>query len=140
MKDVGTSAPITVVGVVLGGYNHSSVNASVRELLDSVVAGFTEVPLVVQGQELGTYTTVWGDDAVVVAGGSAFVMTWSDTPITSAITTKSITTARSGTEVGSITFVAGDSTVTVPLVLKGTIRGPSEWWRLTHPAELLDIS
>jgi hypothetical protein len=32
-----------------------------------------------------------------------------------------------------VKFVAGTETVTVPLELKGTIAGPDQWWRLTHP-------
>lgn len=139
VSNVSASAPITVVGVVLGGYNHVSVNNAVRELLDSVAAGFTEVPLVAEGQQLGSYTTAWGDAAAIVTGNGASVFTWSDTPITSTVTTRSIAMARSGTEVGSVTFVADGSTVTVPLVLKGAIEGPDEWWRLTHPGEMLGL-
>ena len=134
---VGAAAPITVVGVVLGGRNHEAVDAAARKILDGITSGFHEVPLVTKGDEFGTYTTPWGDDATIVAGADASVLTWSDTPITSTMETNEIVTGNSGSEVGGVTFVAGTENVTVPLVLKGAIEGPDAWWRLTHPAELL---
>jgi D-alanyl-D-alanine carboxypeptidase (penicillin-binding protein 5/6) len=137
VADVGAAAPITVVGVVLGGVDHDSVNTAVLALLSSIKKGFTDVPLVTKGQDLGTYTTAWNDDAHIVAGATASVLTWSDTPITSTMVTKMITTGADGSKIGTVTFVAGKSTVTVPLVLKGSIAAPDAWWRLSHPIDLL---
>jgi D-alanyl-D-alanine carboxypeptidase (penicillin-binding protein 5/6) len=136
VESVGTAAPITVIGIVLGGSSRGSVDNDARLLLASIKAGFHDVTLVKKGQDVGGYTTAWKDSARVVAGADASVLTWSNTPVTSAITTRSITTATSGTKVGAVTFVAGKTTVTVPLVLKGSIRAPGDWWRLTHPGQL----
>ena len=74
-----------------------------------------------------------GDDATIVAGADASVLTWSDTPMTSTMETKKIATGTSGSKSVPRHFVAGTATVTVPLVLKGAIQGPDAWWRLTHP-------
>ena len=38
---------------------------------------------------------------------------------------------------GSITWTAGPHTETVDIIVKGAIEPPTEWWRLTHPAELV---
>ncbi len=73
----------------------------------------------------------------MVLDKSASVLTWSNTPITSTMTTTKLKTGANGEKVGSVTWVAGKKTVTVPVVLRGKIRGPSTWWRLTHPSQLL---
>jgi D-alanyl-D-alanine carboxypeptidase (penicillin-binding protein 5/6) len=39
--------------------------------------------------------------------------------------------------VGSVTWTAGKTKISVPVILQGKIKGPSSWWRLTHPMELL---
>lgn len=135
--DVGAVAPITVVGVVLGGLDHDSLNESVRAMLEGVKAGFHRVPLVTIGAEIGSYTTQWGDNATVMAGETASVLTWSDTPITSSVSMNPIATGAAGSQVGTMTFVAGLETVEVPVELGGTIEEPDEWWRLSHPFELL---
>lgn len=134
---VGTPSPVVLVGVVLGGSDHGSVNVAVQELIASITAGFHDTQLTVVEKKLGSYTTPWGDHADIVTDSWATVLTWSDAPITAAVTTKRVATAADGAGVGELVFTAGKSTVTVPLVLKGAITGPDAWWRLTHPAELL---
>jgi D-alanyl-D-alanine carboxypeptidase (penicillin-binding protein 5/6) len=135
--DVGTGAPLTIVGIVLGGFSRSSVNSDVRALITSLQSGFHEVSLVKKGDVIGRYTTPWKDDAVVVASDDASVLTWSNTPVTSTVTARALSTGKTGTKVGSLTFAAGTSKVTVPLELKGAIAGPDGWWRVTHPSQLL---
>ena len=127
---------ITVVGAILGGLDHGTVDNDVRKLLASIKAGFHKVPLITKGTVLGSYTTPWKDGAGIVAADDASVLTWSDTPITSTVKVEPVTAGRSGTKVGSLTFVAGKSTLRVPLELKGAIAGPGWSWRLTHPVEL----
>jgi hypothetical protein len=80
--------------------------------------GFHSEHLSTKGEPVGTYST-------------------SNTPITSTMKTTSLTTSTSGEKVGSATWVAGKTTVTVPVVLDGRIHRPSTWWRLTHPFQLL---
>lgn len=133
---VGTSTPLTIIGVVLGGDTHSSVNADVRALLTSLGSGFHEVSLATEGQQVGTYSTPWGSKATMVLGSSASVFTWSNTPITSTMTTTTLKTGADGEKVGTVTWKAGKNTVSVPVVLKGSIKPPSAWWRLTHPQQL----
>jgi D-alanyl-D-alanine carboxypeptidase (penicillin-binding protein 5/6) len=135
--DVGRGVQLTVIGVVLGAENHYHLNNTVTTMLSSLRSGFHEVPVLVKGQTLGSYTTPWGEEASVVAGEDASVFTWSDMPITWAITADDLSTSPAGTVVGSARFVSGDFFVTVPLVLEGDLVGPDDWWRLTHPAELL---
>lgn len=134
---VGTERPLSVVGVVLGGFTREAVSIDVRALLASIRAGFHDVALGEEGQEIGSYATRWGESATIVLGESASVLTWSDTEITSTFTVETLTTGARGDTVGEMTWVAGPTTVTVPLVLADDIEPPTTWWRLTHPFDLV---
>ncbi len=133
---VGGPEPLNVIGVVLGGYSHESVNLDVTTLLRSIANGFHDVPVGVRGDVVGTYTTAWEDSAQLVLGQNASLFTWSDTPITATMEISTITTGSDGDKVGSVTWTAGPNTVTVPVVLQGSIKPPTDWWKLTHPIEL----
>jgi D-alanyl-D-alanine carboxypeptidase (penicillin-binding protein 5/6) len=135
---VGAAEPLSVTGVVLGGYSHESVNLDVTALLRSIANGFHDVPLAERGQVVGTYTTAWEESARMVLGESASIFTWSDTPISATMRTTTLTTGKDGEQVGTVTWTAGPNTVTVPVLLEGTIKPPTAWWRLTHPFELGD--
>ncbi len=130
---VGAPQPLTVIGVVLGGDGRSAVDAAVRNLLDSLKSGFHSVPLGQAGQVVGTYSTPWGAKAQMVLASSASAFTYSNTPISSTMTTTVVKTGKDGEKVGNVTWTAGKSTVSVPVVLQGSIREPTAWWRLTHP-------
>lgn len=133
---VGTADPLAVTGVILGGATRESVNAGVLATLDSIHAGFHDVPVATSGQEVGTITTPWDSTAQLVIAQDAAIFTWSDTPIVATMDIEAPPTYRDGTVVGSVTWTAGPHTVTAPVEIKGTIDPPSEWWRLTHPSEL----
>ena len=135
--DVGLPAPITLTGVVLGASDNFAAGAAARTLIASVRSGFQKVQLVAMNTVVGTYTTPWGDDADVVTAASPSVLTWSDTPVSVTLESTPVREAKSGTEVGSLTYVVGSETVVVPLELRGGIAGPGGQWRLTHPEILL---
>lgn len=132
--DVGLDEPLQVVGAVLGGAD--TLNQSVRDFLSSLKAGFHVVPLGRSGEQIGTYTTAWGESARILLADDVSLLTWSDTPITSSFAAASVTTAENGDEVGTVTWTVGETVLTSPLVLDGTIEPPDAWWRLTHPGEL----
>jgi D-alanyl-D-alanine carboxypeptidase (penicillin-binding protein 5/6) len=134
---VGASAPLTVTGVMLGGESRASVDSDVRALLTSITSGFHDDQLGTKGQVVGSYSTPWGARASMVLGKSASTLTWSNTPISSTMRTTTLKTGANGEQVGSVTWTAGKTKVTVPVVLSGKIKGPSSWWRLTHPMQLL---
>lgn len=134
--DVGAAEPLSVIGVALGGATRQSVNADVVRTLDSIRAGFQQVPLVARGLEVGSYSTPWGSTARVIVADDASIFTWSDTPITVAMDTVTPKTYEDGELVGSITWTAGPNTTSVALEIDGSIIPPTEWWRLTHPSEL----
>lgn len=131
------SQVVTVVGVVLGGVDHDSLDVAIRSLLASVENGFREVTLAEEGEAFAFYATPWDDRAAAVAAEEASVVLWSDTVINAEVAAREVTTASSGDPAGSVTFTAGDRVVEVPLVLDDEIDDPDPWWRLTHPLELI---
>lgn len=133
----GTPAPVTVTGVILAGRSRSSVDADVRALIASLRSGFHTQQVAAEGQVIGSFSTPWGARASVMLDADAAVLSWSNTPIRSTMTAITLKTGAQGEKLGSVTWTAGTTTVTVPVVLKGTITGPSTWWRLTHPLQLM---
>jgi D-alanyl-D-alanine carboxypeptidase (penicillin-binding protein 5/6) len=121
---------------MLAGESRASVDSDVLALITSLVSGFHKDQLGTEGDVVGSYSTPWGAKATMVLGKSASTFTWSNTPITSTMTTTTLKTGANGEKVGSVTWVAGKTRITVPVILKGKIKGPSNWWRLTHPALL----
>jgi D-alanyl-D-alanine carboxypeptidase (penicillin-binding protein 5/6) len=138
--DVGLPEPLGVTGVMLGGGSRQSLGDDVIELLASIRSGFREVPLAARGDIVGSFTTPWGESAEVAVAEHASILAWSDTPITATIDTTTPGTYADGEVVGTITWTAGPNTETVDVQIVGDIDPPTEWWRLTHPAELLAAS
>jgi len=127
---------ITLVGVILGGPNHDTLDDGVRSLLSSVVSGFQQVQLTEAGQQFGTYSTQWGESSALVTTEAASTVLWSDTPVTTTVDAASIAADPAGEDVGSVTFTVGSERVSVPLELASEINDPGAWWRLTHPGSL----
>jgi D-alanyl-D-alanine carboxypeptidase (penicillin-binding protein 5/6) len=130
------SSSVTVVGVVLGGVDHPTIDAAITGLLATVQAGFHELDVSDVGEDFGTYETAWGQSAEAEAAAEAVLLTWSDTPVTVEVEVEPVRIADAGETVGSATFTAGVRTVTVPLVLSAALTDPGPGWRLTHPGEL----
>ncbi|PRY70471.1 D-alanyl-D-alanine carboxypeptidase (penicillin-binding protein 5/6) [Glaciihabitans tibetensis] len=127
---------VTLVGVVLGGEDHDTIDAAVRELISGVISGFHKVTLTTAGESFGAYSTAWGETTTAVASEDSSVVVWSDTPVTATVATDPITVVTEGSNVGTVTFVAGSQQVSVPLTATTTIEDPGAWWRITHPEEL----
>lgn len=131
------SYPVTVVGVVLGGVDHASLNAAVQRLIASAKAGFHKVTLAKVGQSFGAYTTAWKTKARAVAAKSQSALVWANTPIAATVQVAPITLAQVGLRVGSVKFTVGAATISVPLKLDKSVEDPGALWRLTNPTRLL---
>ncbi len=130
------STTITIVGVVLGGPDHDTIDAAIQSLLAQVDAGFTDVTLATAGQEFASYESPWGDAASAVAANDASIAVWSATPVSVDVSANPVHLADAGADVGKAVFTVGTRTVTVPLTLSAPIDDPGPWWRLTNPAKL----
>lgn len=127
---------VTIIGVVLGGPSHDEINAAIRGILAQADAGFRQVTLASAGDVFGEYETVWGDAATAVAESTTAAVIWSGTPIQAEVVVEPVRLAEAGTDVGEVTFSAGERTITVELDLSATIDDPGPWWRLGNPARL----
>lgn len=132
---VGTKR-IELIGAVIDGPDHPTIDAAIQKMLTAVKAGFVTVPLVTAGQKYGTYTTKWGTSSQLVAAKSASVVLWSGTPVTSTVSLRRVSLAAKGAKEGTVAFTARGTTQTVPLVLTKALVDPGRWWRLTHPGQL----
>ncbi len=130
------SSTVTVIGVVLGGADHDTLNVAITRLLASVRAGFHEVDVSDVGEAFASYTTAWGQTADAAAAAEAVLLTWADTPITAEVMADPVRIEGAGGSVGDVVFTSGPQSVTVPLVLSRAITDPGPGWRLTHPGEL----
>ena len=127
---------VTVIGVVLGGTDHDTLNVAISDLLASVQAGFHEVDVSDVGQPFASYATAWGQTAEAAADAEGLLLTWADTPIVAEVTADPVRIEEAGENVGQVVFTAGPMSVSVPLVLSTSITDPGPGWRLTHPGEL----
>jgi len=132
---VGSSS-VTVIGVVLGGTDHETLDIAIAGLLASVQTGFHEIDVSDVGEPFASYVTAWGQTTDAAAAEEAVLLTWADTPITSVITADPVRIAEAGARVGDVVFTTGTRSVTVPLVLSTAVTDPGPGWRLTHPGDL----
>ncbi|MET4780297.1 D-alanyl-D-alanine carboxypeptidase [Glaciihabitans sp. UYNi722] len=149
LEDFGTSllfaadyrvggTEVRLIGAVIGASDHDALYGAVKSLLSTVKSGFSEITLAKKGQVFASYSTPWEHVVKAVAQKDVSTVVWSDTPVTVKIEpTTEVGLVRKGGSAGSVTFTAGEATVTVPLVLNHSITDPGPWWRLFNPAPLL---
>ncbi len=128
---------VVLVGVVLGGVDHPSLDVAVRKLIDTAKRGFHSVELTRAGQSFASYAPPWSAKVHAVASASTPIVVWSSTPITVKVTTTAIGLGQQGEQVGSVLFSVGNKRITVPLTLEKAIGDPGPLWRLANPIPLL---
>jgi serine-type D-Ala-D-Ala carboxypeptidase (penicillin-binding protein 5/6) len=132
-KQTVGATTITIVGVVLGGADHPTIDHDIQTLIGSVTAGFHELKLASKGQVFGSYGTAWGQHAEARAAKDLVVVVYGAVNPAADVKAASITTAAKGSDAGSVAFPIGTTSATVPLVLSAAITDPGAGWRLTHP-------
>lgn len=125
---------VTVVGAMLGGVDHDSLDVDVQRLLRSVADNFQVVTLAHAGQTFGTFSTPWQDEVDAVSDSASEVLVWGKTTVSAKTHLDEITLGTKGERVGKVRFTISDhDPVTVPLVLERPIEDPGIWWRWTNP-------
>ena len=127
---------VQLVGVVIGAPDRATLFRSVKALVKSARAGFHAVRLARPGQPFGRYSTAWGDSVRLVATKDAWLVVWSDTPITVSVQASPVQTGEAGEAAGATVFRVGSTTVRRELALASDLHGPGPLWRLGHPADL----
>ena len=131
-RKVGGST-ITIVGVVLGGVDHATIDRDIRTLIGTMVAGFHRITLATKGESFGAYRTVWGDRAQLVATKTLTTIVWGAVTVTPKVSADRVATGARGADVGSVRFAVAGTTLRTPLELSHRIDDPGWGWRLTHP-------
>jgi len=126
----------TFVGVVLGGPDHPTVAAAIRELIADATAGYSEVTLAQDGDEFAEYDTPWGDETAAVASSTVSRVVWGDDEISMTVDVTPIRFAAAGESAGTVHVRIGTDMVDIPLEFSDEIDDPGPWWRLTNPQNL----
>jgi len=126
----------TFVGVVLGGPDHPTVAAAIRELIADATAGYSEVTLAQDGDEFAEYDTPWGDETAAVASSTVSRVVWGDDEISMTVDVTPIRFAGAGESAGTVHVRIGADMVEIPLEFSDEIDDPGPWWRLTNPQNL----
>ena len=128
---------VTLVGVVLDGPNHPTIDAAIASLVTAARQGFHLVTLATKGQEFAAYRTLWGTNTTAVAAKTVSVVVWGGTSVLARVSAAGLSSGKKGAVVGLASFTAGTQRVTVPLRLSTRLDGPDPGWRISHPGDLL---
>ncbi|RKR74212.1 D-alanyl-D-alanine carboxypeptidase family protein [Frondihabitans australicus] len=124
---------VELIGVVLGGPDHDTIDTAIGRMLAQVTAKFHVVTAVSKGAVYGTYATPWGATARAATTRSASKLVYGTATVSAHVKLDHVAVRGAGAHVGTIRVTIGSSTTTVPLALDGPIEAPSAWWRLTNP-------
>lgn len=131
---------VRVYASVLGQADGEQRVAASRSLFTEVEAALKAQPqTVAKGDVLGTVRTMWGAEVPVVAAKDARVVLWNGAVASTAGSYALGEDWTQGADAGSLTVTGPLDDTTVAAELAEDIDGPSFWWRLTHPLELLGI-
>lgn len=112
--------------------------AATRSLFSQVESALeTLAPAVSAGTVVGEVSTIWGAKVDVVSDEDATVVLWNGAAPTAAVEFALDDEREAGDDIGTLTVNGPLDAVTVDVSLADELSGPSPWWRLTHPLELL---
>jgi D-alanyl-D-alanine carboxypeptidase (penicillin-binding protein 5/6) len=129
---------VQVVGAVLAAPNLTSALSLSSSLLVSAQANFADTVVTDKGATLATYRLPWGESATAVADDNLHAISWGGNDVTTYnVLDKVHLPADKGQVIGKRVEVSNATATrtSVPIILDDELRGPSLWWRLTHPAK-----
>ncbi|MDQ0728101.1 D-alanyl-D-alanine carboxypeptidase family protein [Microbacterium sp. W4I20] len=140
-KDVAVGdTTVHLYAAVLDQGNDAQRLAATRTLFAETEAALqAQEPAVAEGTVVGEVTTLWGTKVDVIAGADADVVLWNGALATATPAFDLGSERAENGEVGTLTTVGPLGTTTTPLTLAQDVEGPSAWWRLTHPLDLLGL-
>lgn len=130
---------LRVYASVLGQPDGETRWATARSLFAETEAQLQPTTAVAEGTVLGTVSTVWGEEAEVVAAADAPLILFNGIGGTAAMDLELGDERTAGAAAGTLTVQGPVDTATVDAELAEELAGPSPWWRLTHPLELLGL-
>jgi D-alanyl-D-alanine carboxypeptidase (penicillin-binding protein 5/6) len=125
---------------VLGQPNDAARLKASRSLYTELEGELRPKPSVAAGTTTGMVETAWGEAVRVVTKGDASVILWNG-GAGAVSTSYSLGDHREkGDVVGSLSVDGPLDDAQVALRLGDDIDGPTAWWRLTHPLQLLGLT
>lgn len=140
-KDVAVGdTTVRLFAAVLDQSDDEQRLAATRALFAETEAALkAQPPAVPKGTVVGTVTTTWGEKVDVVTDADASVVLWNGAAAKATPEFVLGDRREGGDRVGTLTTTGPLNAVTTPLTLDEDVEGPSPWWRLTHPLELLGL-
>lgn len=109
-----------------------------RDVLAQLEQQLRESPPLAAGTTVGTVHTEWGETVPVVTAKDADVVLWNGATA-KVVAELTLGDWDRGADAGKVTATGPLNTTTVAARLSTELSGPSLWWRLTHPLDLLGI-
>lgn len=130
---------VTVYAVVLDQPTSDDRSAATRALFDAAELDLQPYAAIAAGTPAGEVRTAWGERVDVVLAEDAMLVGWNGSAGTATSSIEINEQRDAGATVGEVHVAGPLHTTAVPLELATEIAGPSAWWRLTHPLELLGL-
>ena len=131
---------VHLFAAVLNQQDDAQRLASTRSLFAEMEAALNaQAPTVPQGTVVGQVETEWGETVDIVTESDARVVLWAGASATATPAFDLGDVRDQDGAVGTLTTAGPLNTSTTTIALADDIEGPSAWWRLTHPLELLGL-
>lgn len=141
-KDVtiGDTTVRLYASVLNQGSNDERLAVTRSLFAEAEAALATVAPTVTAGAVVGEVSSPWGAQVDVVLDEDATVLLWNGATADTAVQFDLGDQRTDGDEVGTLNVTGPVDTTTIDVSLAENIEGPSPWWRLTHPVELLGLA
>lgn len=132
---------VLVSAVVLGQDDTEQRDAETLALLAQVTGALqAQGPLVSAGTLVAEVSTLWGETIRITTASDARVVLWNGAAATPQLTLSLDGASAAGAAVGTLTLRGPIDEATTEVTLTEDLSGPSPWWRLTHPLQLLGLA
>lgn len=139
-KDVTVGgATVRLYAVVLGQKDDAERANATAALFAELEQELQPRPAVTAATVAGMVETRWGEQVRIVTADDAHVVLWNGGSAGVSASFALGDARRAGDTVGALAVTGPLDSATVDLRLADDIAGPSPWWRLTHPLELLGL-
>jgi D-alanyl-D-alanine carboxypeptidase (penicillin-binding protein 5/6) len=122
---------VIAVSVIMGAPNLSVALRDSMPLIQSVLAGFSEVTIAKAGDQVGTFNQPWAKPIPLIVRSDLRGIVWQDSSVGAELKIDNPTTmVAAGSKVGTITLNAGRNTAESNVVINQDTSAPSLAWRL----------
>ncbi|MDP3950594.1 MAG: D-alanyl-D-alanine carboxypeptidase, partial [Microbacterium sp.] len=131
---------VRLFAAVLNQGSNDERLAVTRSLFAEVETALQDAPTTLPaGTVVGEVETLWGTNVDLVTDEDATVLLWNGAAADAAATLALGDERAAGDQAGSLSVTGPVDAVEVSVSLEDEVSGPSPWWRLTHPLELLGV-